>query len=1086
MNARAEVLTALETIGVQPGVAREAIPEPVFRGQQKVFGRMRALTESRLVGVETPPGTPSPLQTQRRVAGTPFLVPSEMTAALNERLLAAKRKFENKLLPPELREVINTLERQLVETESDLIATQRELADAREGLSIVMARAAAAERALPLFQRKTTDLLLRRLGKFSAAYDAIREARAQYNAKISQQASLFTETPFEDTPIGKRLYRRYEQQQEAAKKLAAAIEQGNQGPVKRMVAAQDKYYQTLAEIGRLDDNLTRFERLTEAETIGLREAYQTGIDAVEQALAVRGEELAEYLQRVASRAPGARGPEGRFTRALDNLTTRAYRNLNTVTRAEFVQYIYSRMLAEGTQNPDLLFDVAKSLDDPKLNLLFFEKQATTESIGKIIARLDRAPKASLSDSDKALYDAIQRARKAPMTPAEPFTPEIPDLIMGEIPETSRPRVGLEPVAMGPVTPAQRAQREAEIIESIRRALLKNAMESFVLPAVEEAQQNARAWGWAPDLERTRDDMLLFVNGLNPNDPRFLVAGQDFMEQVAELQAASADGRLAINTDALMKSDKLARAYDGDRQAAVDYVVQTVQQALMMPRTLAAGGMLAGGFYLYTTEDGEQFPIPAPNTRYLGMNISTLPFILATTLGAGTAVRFAPGLIGPRTQAGEVTRQIAAQAPEFMRRPLVNTLSPGVADEVLFTSDTGRAWTRAEFFEAVDRNSINISRGNLEFAEAYGAELLRDARLTAAGVKSGALRQYLLRNLDPTRTGIFQYIANSTDKAVRQNVFASALKSGMTEEQAAQLARSSVLDYGKTGPIAKSLNKYILFLAFREAMMRETIGALARDPDTLNRTILLHRDLSKQMDDELKADYGLTRLPVSVTSVFDYTAASRVYGPVHPTIDMYADAVQFAGWVLQTGADDIPSGVVAQAVADENLTPIVNYIIADFAQRPGAGGRGAKVPDEWVAYAIQNSPNNLWPMMKDYFNIEPVIEPEQMQPGRLRAADRPGAPMTEYRFRTPADAAKFARFLAALQVFGFERTTSDYTKLGLTYGVSDAIDPQKRGLPSPFGFAVGLETPMGEQSPEALQRRAIREQQRRARAMTKEQ
>jgi len=672
-----------------------------------------------------------------------------------------------------------------------------------------------------------------------------------------------------------------------------------------------------------------------------------------------------------------------------------------------------------------------------------------------------------------------------MKPAEEWVPESEDFVMRMPPEDTRPLVAGEPVALGPTTPREKARREGEIIEAIRRALLKNAMESFVLPVVHEAQANTRAWGWSPDLERTREDMLLFVNSLNPNDPRYAVAGQDFVRQVGELQAASADGKLASNLDTLMRADKLTRAMAGDIGARNEYIVDTIQQVFTLPRTLAAGGMLAGGYYLYPTEDGLPVPIPAPNTRYLGMNISTLPFILATTLGAGTAIRFAPGMLGPRTQAAEVTRQIAAQAPEFMRRPLVDTLSSGAAEDVLFRSDTGREWTRAEFFAAVDRNSINISRGGLEFAEAYGRELLRDARLTAEGMKAGPLRQYLLRNLDPTRTGIFQYIANATDKAVRQNVFASALKAGMPEEQAAQLARSSVLDYGKA-TLSRGMNKYILFLSFREAMIRETIEALARDPDTLNRTILLHRDLSKQMDDELKADYGLTRLPVSVTSVFDYAAASRLYGPVHPTVDMYSDAVQFAGWVLQTGADDVPPGVVAQAVADENLTPIVNYIISDFAQRPGPGGKGAKVPDEWVAYAIQNSPDNLWPMMKDYFNIEPVIEAEQMQPGRLRAADRPGAPMTEYRFRTPADAAKFGRFLAALQVFGFERTTSDYTKLGLTYGVSDAIDPQKRGLPSPFGFAIGLETPMGEQSPEALQRRAIREQQRRARAMTKEQ
>jgi hypothetical protein len=140
-----------------------------------------------------------------------------------------------------------------------------------------------------------------------------------------------------------------------------------------------------------------------------------------------------------------------------------------------------------------------------------------------------------------------------------------------------------------------------------------------------------------------------------------------------------------------------------------------------------------------------------------------------------------------------------------------------------------------------------------------------------------------------------------------------------------------------------------------------------------------------------------------------------------------------------------------------------------------------VPDEWVAYAIQNSPDGLWAEWKEQFNIVPVTDPELMTPGRLRAADRPGEEKVEYRFETADDAAAFARYLAKLQVLGFERTTADYTKLGLTYNVSDFIDPQKRGLPSTFGFATGLQTPMGEQSPESLQMRAIREQERALRA-----
>jgi hypothetical protein len=834
----------------------------------------------------------------------------------------------------------------------------------------------------------------------------------------------------------------------------------------RALRVQSEMMQVEADIA--DEQFTLISLMTDSNLLDEKKAA-----AMRAAVAVPPKGLLAQFAKAAEEPLGAKGVPGQRVRDLDNLTVRAYRNLNQNTRRKLVEDMYAQMLAEGTQNPDLLLHYADRLDDPKLNMLFFEKQATTQNIKKLIAQMDldatsnggRFP----TQEEQALYDAIQRARQAPFTPATEVRPD---------PKGQLALFKTDPIATGPSNEAQRAIREDEVVEAMRKALLRNGMESFVLPAVEEAQQNLRAYGWAPDIAASRQDIIGLVSGLNPADGRFVIAGQDFVKQIQGLQVAARDGRLGTNIDALMKSDKLARALGGDKKAAAQYALQTLGQVFATPRAVAAGGMLAGGYYLYTTEDGTQFPIPAPNTRYLGMNISTLPFILATTLGARQALRFAPGMIGPSTQRAEVARQLFTSFP-LAEAGLIPTQSAGTATDVLFTSQTGRNWTRAEFFEAVDRNSINITRGGLEFADSYAKDLARDAKLAANGVQAPALRQYLLRAADPTRTGIFQYIANATDRAVRQNVFASALKAGMTEQQAAQLARSAILDYGKS-TYTRDLNKYVLFLAFREAMIRETLEALARDPDTLNRTILMHDRLSKQMDDELKADYERVRLPFPGTFVFDNSAASRVYGPVHPSLDMYSDAVQFAGWALQTRAKDMPPDIVAKAIADENLSPMINYVLAGLTTK-SASGKGSKVPDEWVAYAIQNSPDALWPAWKEEFNIVPVTDPADMQPGRLRAAEKPGGPKVEYRFETPEDAAAFARYLAKLQLFGFERTTADYTKLGLTYGVSDFIDPKKRGLPSTFGFATGLETPLGEASPETTQMRAIRAQQKAAEA-----
>jgi hypothetical protein len=385
---------------------------------------------------------------------------------------------------------------------------------------------------------------------------------------------------------------------------------------------------------------------------------------------------------------------------------------------------------------------------------------------------------------------------------------------------------------------------------------------------------------------------------------------------------------------------------------------------------------------------------------------------------------------------------------------------------------------------MSQHNISLTRGGLEFANSFARDMARDARLTAEGLPPSDLRQYLLRNMDPTRTGFWQYAANATDRMFRQNVFATAIKEGLPADQAAQLARNVVLDYGNV-KYTSGLNKYVMFLAFRESMTRELFEAMARDPDTINRTILLHRNLQKQMDDELNADHTRFRLPFGSSKIFDNASSSRVYGPINPGLSMYGDLVRFAAMGLQLGAQDIPTGTYARAAADESLSPIVDALFSDAIARPTSTGKGQKVDDVWVAYAIQNSPDILWPYLKEQYNIIPVVRDEERKSGRLEAADpqMPDLGRIEYRFATPRDHSRFLRDMAVLQVLGFQRTMEDYTKMGLTYGVEDYIDPKRRGLPTTFGFAFGLETPLTSGDPMKTLQKALREQQADVRGRT---
>jgi len=1077
VSARATVINALASIGAPPGTARENLPPDTLaavRRAQATYGTFLVDPyfggTPAFVGEGAPPvGTPSLEQVRSRIPGTPFRVPSYSVDEQAARIADIEARFAKSAVAQEVRTRVVPLIKQAKE---DVAAAQKELQTAQKELEKVRSG---------ITKPPFADAPDAEITRLESVIERIKRSVDFHSGPLTREVlDRLSPEVAGTTPADIKKYRAA---QAKKAKEALSLAERRLAALKKSI---EKYRAAQAKADALArDTVAPLEELV-ARLEGRVVAAEQEPALLEQAALARPRvpELDAKIARAMANPPRP----GPFTQKLDNITVRAYRNLNAESRAELVKYVYAQMLAESTQNPDLLLQTADMLDNPRLNLLFFEKKATTEALLRLISEMELAARSNKgvfeNADDQALYDALQRARKA-LLPAEvpkqgpvfqPRAMELPATEMGPVPPGPT-----EPVALAPATRAERQARQGEMATVMRRALLQNAMESFVLPAVDEMQQNARAYGWSPDLQASRQDIIVSIDKLNPRDPRFLVAGQDFVDSLTKLQAASRDGKLGENLDALMQSERLGKALGGDATAAGQYIAQTLSQLVAYPRTVAAGGMLASGYYLYVTEDGEPIPLPAPNTRYLGMNLATAPFILATTLGAAGAIRLAPGVFGPATQGAEVARQVAAQAPEFLRRPLVDTVTPGPATDVLFTSQTGRQWTRAEVLEAAERNSVNISAGGVELSSQYAQELLRDARLTAAGVKSPALRQYLLRNLDPARTGIFQYAANATDKAIRQNVFASALKAGMTEDQAGQLARASMLDYGKSKVSTNSnfnLNKYIMFLAFREAMMRETLEAITRDPSSFNRLMLAHRDLSKAMDEEMQADYQRVRLPFPNSFVYDNSAAARIYGPVTPSVEMYADAVQFAAWVLRTGVDDAPAGEVARAIADENLSPLLSYVFAD-AEASRGGARGGKMPDEWVAYAIGNE--KLWAWLKGEYNIKAVTEPERMTPGRLAAAETPGAAKTEYRFETAEDQARFLRFLATLQLLGFQRTTSDYTKLGLTYGVEDYIDPKKRGLPSTFGFATGFETPMGEASPEAAVMRAMAEQERVLRA-----
>ena len=731
------------------------------------------------------------------------------------------------------------------------------------------------------------------------------------------------------------------------------------------------------------------------------------------------------------------GGEGTLSREFDKISERMYSSLTPAARVDLVNKVLKEILNEGTV--DLSFDRLLSKDVGFMEP--FQKHATVQGLRAFFRGMDTAADPADDILVRSYFEAIGKAVRAGKTPEE----------------------AMESLA-----------------SELQVKLTRNAFYTVIAPAVREVLSNARAMGFTPGKgPQSLNNVVHEVASINPYQPSILLVGDDYRKALEKLQGAARDGRLIENLEMLRQRDRLRRGRKGERAERGDSRWEFAKHFLLdvaySTRTLAASGLLAGGFY---ARGPWAIPVPAPNLRYIGMNLITAPLIALTTVGAAGALKAARGVGW-----GEQARDVARQVSSLVGHKLVDAVSPRAADDVVFTTATGRKWTWAELQDAMDRNNIMITRGSVEFQESWMRDVLRDARLTSEGMPAGKFRHFL-RSVDPLRTNIFQYMANATDRAFRQNMFASALKEGLTEQQAAQLGRAVVLDYGRlpTG-LRSTLNRVLLFIAFRSSMAVELIEALARDAGTFNRQLLLMRD-SQQASTQymLAPDYAKARLVFDPTEyIFDGSAGAVNYGPTHPTVDSYFDLLKMGQWAYTIFDDEVPTGqLFANAIAEENLHPAVTAAIESWVTSSmRETDKGWKVPDVWAAWALHNGPDSTWPWLKDRYNLRAVMRKADRTPGRPTMRGSTEDAYAEWYFTDVGDMRKFKRDLMFATYMGFRRTTEDWTKSAMSFYDSDYIDEKRRGNVPAFAFMSGLLTPIGAKSPEEIMSKALFEQKRAA-------
>ena len=720
--------------------------------------------------------------------------------------------------------------------------------------------------------------------------------------------------------------------------------------------------------------------------------------------------------------------QGQFVRELDALSEKLAMRLDPDAKLELAEAVLTDMLVTGSAVPNTT-DMLRNMERvTNLDLTSLQKDAMYGYLTAIMRGMDELAASgwtSTSIGDAMLYEGIQAARRA-------------------------------------------GYSDEFILQNMRQTLVETAFRTYVSPIVDEINANMRATGFTPRVgEGSLTRMVQAAKSIDPYDDSIMVLGPELVEAVENLRQASRTGALMENLETLRRRDQLVRGMRGEKFQYGKYAGGLLLDALSLTRRTAASGLLAAG------------PVPIPNSRYIGMNAATASAIAVTTVGASNALRAYSTTTGLRSQARDVARQLSMLAG----RPLVDAVSPRPLTDIVYTTETGMKMTFGELRRAVDRNNIGSSRGQVEFTESFLREVVRASQMMADGAPTSSLRRFL-RNFDPTQTNQLQYFANATDIALRENVFATALQRGLTEAQAAELARNVVLDYGAvpTG-IRNTLNKYMLFLAFRMANYTATLNALARDPGTFRKLVRLQQVNQNRTDAwAYGPDYMKARPLLSKEYVFDTDAGAAAFGPAIPPIDAMVDGMRMASFVANLGAEENQALVRAfDAAKEENLQPFLTYALEAYELGSEPMGQGRRVPTDVVEFAIQVGPDTFWPYLKERFNIR-AVSPDDRIRGRPSAIDPqdPGAGPQEYRFESAEDQAAFKAWMLLLLELGLQRGIIDGTNTVMRLSPSEYLQVKRQGISPAIMFSTGLSTDLSLRSPEDLSIRALRETERSAR------
>ena len=596
-----------------------------------------------------------------------------------------------------------------------------------------------------------------------------------------------------------------------------------------------------------------------------------------------------------------------------------------------------------------------------------------------------------------------------------------------------------------------------------------------------------------DLDGTRKTIIRYIVddlGIPQTDPRFAAkldamaedVSSKLFEVLTEMNTDKLAGQLGIlgvglSSDVPLKtmyapvvlktSTKRALLVDQETAALATRLYEDTASGKMQ-ESLAAlrrrdmkmaewtRSMLSGAFNTVrrTTISGFLGGFPLPNSRFLGLNVTSAPFIASITSPGyvWSAVKAIPdGSLGRLARTARDANVPGTQkASSFMRQKMA-----AQPDDIVFTTRFGRQYTKREFDALVDQKNVRFSQVTFEFRDAIIDEMMRAARINAEGSKVSAL-QSVARWMDPRKKNLWNKWTEQSDMAFREAVFREALIRGSSAEVAADLARNALLDYGAISPwVRKNLSMFTLFYAFPIKNTQEVAKAFIRDPGAvrnLRRIMLITQQQHREMGTwAYEDDWHRNRLWVKHGEKFD-DVSSNLYGPSVPAV---------------VGFETLINGFSIAMGNDYSWDRLTDYAVDSFIQNPAL----ALVRDQRELAKRREGPLHmydpqhvvflqsvgLWGAAREFFGIE-TVPADKMRAGEPEFTE--DGKSVQYRFKDKKAAGVWNQFKWVGIMTSLDRNIRDYTsELVRTGVIGEDADLKRHSDGKWYWHAAALETPM---------------------------